>query len=254
MSSLYKIQEDIYNIFSEIEENDGEITNEQAELLTIKEEELKDKLDSYYKAIQVWKKDFDTCKAEKKRINDVQKKYENRIERLKTSMLNAVLEFGNTGKSNKYIELPTVRLFTKKSQSVEEDGVRLHILLEELNRFVEEIVSSGTLYTGEDVDLYGILQAINANVIAEQGEDFKPFTIGDLLSIKVEINTTASIADLFKKHPDALRELGTNPYLTTIKNVTEKSEWKTAIELYEAVTEFIPTCAKIVTNEYLQIK
>ena len=52
---IYKIQENINRIFIEIEENAGEITEEQLEQLNINQENLKQKLSDYNKAIQVYK-------------------------------------------------------------------------------------------------------------------------------------------------------------------------------------------------------
>ena len=53
--NIYKIQENINRIFIEIEENAGEITEEQLEQLNINQENLKQKLSDYNKAIQVYK-------------------------------------------------------------------------------------------------------------------------------------------------------------------------------------------------------
>ena len=41
MSSYYQISNDILDIFNQIEENDGEVTDEQLEQLSIKEDELR---------------------------------------------------------------------------------------------------------------------------------------------------------------------------------------------------------------------
>ena len=51
--NIYKIQENINRIFIEIEENAGEITEEQLEQLNINQENLKQKLSDYNKAIQL---------------------------------------------------------------------------------------------------------------------------------------------------------------------------------------------------------
>ena len=53
--NIYKIQENINRIFIEIEENAGEITEEQLEQLNINQENLRQKLSDYNKAIQVYK-------------------------------------------------------------------------------------------------------------------------------------------------------------------------------------------------------
>lgn len=253
MSSLYNISEDILRIFDEVESNDGEITDEQYDALCIKQEELKTKLDAYVKAIKSWEIDEKALKDEKKRFNDRQNVFKNRIERLKKAALDAVLTFGEHGKSNMFIELPTCRLFSRSSQSIEVDENRIRIFMEEFERYVRELVDAEVLYSGKDVDLQGILDAINANCKAVQGDDFKEFTIADLLTIKINISQTASVYELFKTG-NALRLYGTEPIHTKIEECTTKEDWKNSIESSNTFSTEPPTMAKIVINNSLQIR
>lgn len=252
MASLYQISKDILDIFVEIE-NQEEVTDNQYELLCIKEEELKTKLDSYVKAIKTFEADEKALKDEKKRFNDRQTILKNRIDRLKKAALNAVLEFGEQGKSNMYIELPTFRLSSRTTNSVEIDEDRINIFIEEFERYVRELVDAGILYAGKDVDLQGILDCINANVRADYGDDFEPFTINDLIAIKINVSQTASVYDLFKSGL-ALNLYGKEPINTKMENVTTKDDWKTIIECANTTNTSQPTMAKIVKNQSLQIK
>lgn len=247
MASLYQISDDILSIFNTIEQNDGEITEEQEQLLAVKENELSEKLNDYVKALQVWKSDIDACKCEEKRIKEVRNKYDNRIKQLKASMLNAVQMFGKEGKTNKFIELPTCRLFTRNSKSVEVDEERIDILIIQFDRLIHELVSQDVLYTGEDIDLEGIINVINANCKAEYGETFEPFTIDDLCHIRLSINTTATIYDYFRKGGNVLK--GLVKFNSIISNETSKDQFKFAIECNQNIS-----VAKIVENESIQIK
>ena len=253
MSSLYQISEDILRIFDEVEQNDGEITDEQYDALTIKQEELKTKLDAYVKAIKSWEVDEKALKDEKKRFNDRQNVFKNRIERLKSAALEAVLNFGEHGKSNMFIELPTCRLFSRASKSVEIDEERIRIFMSEFERYIRELVNTDVLYAGKDVDLQGILDCINANCRAEHGEDFEQFTLNDLIAMKINVSQTASVYDLFKSGM-ALNLYGKEPVYTHMENVTTKDDWKTIIETSKVAGTSSPTMAKVVTNQSLQIK
>lgn len=254
MSSLYNISNDILSIFNEIELAGGEVTDEQYNALTIKQEELKTKLDAYVKAIKSWETDEKALKEEKKRFNDRQNVFKNRIERLKNAALEAVLTFGEHGKSNMFIELPEFRLFSRQSTSIEVDEARVNIFLSEFERYVRELVGQGIIYTGEDVDLQGILDCINANVKAEKGDDFEPFTLTDLTTMRISVNTTMSIYKLFHKGGDALSQYAKTPFNTTISNETMKDDWKTAISVAKQQETSMPTIAKEVVNQSLQIK
>lgn len=250
MSTLYNISEDIYRIFDAIEAAEGEVTDEQYSELQIKREELKEKLDSYVKAVKEFQANADFCKNEKKFINDRQNIYKNRVEKLKSAMLDAVIAFGEQGKSNKFIELPNCRIFTKTSKSVEADEVRLNILSNEFYRLICELVRNGVLYTGEDVDLQGILDVINTNVIAEQGEGFEPFTIQDLIQCKLYISTTVSIYDCFRSNEHIIRQIVNNPINSIMDVEICKDDCKFVIEN----TNDKLTIAKQVINDNLQIK
>lgn len=253
MSSLYKISEDILRIFNDVESSEGEITDEQYDVLCIKQEELKEKLNNYVKAIKSWEVDEKALKDEKKRFNDRQNVYKNRIERLKAAALQAVLTFGEHGDSNMFIELPNFRLFSRSSQSIEVDENRVRIFMEEFERYIRELVDAGILYAGKDVDLQGILNCINANIRATHGEDFEPFTINDLIAMKINISQTASVYSLFKSGM-ALNLYGKEPLHTYMENVTSKDDWKTIIESSKIANTSAPTIAKIVTNQSLQIR
>lgn len=254
MSSLYNISNDILSIFNEVEQAEGEITDEQYDKLCIKQEELKEKLDSYVKAIKVWQVDEQALKDEKKRFNDRQNVYKNRIERLKKAMLEAVINFGETGKNNKFIELPNVRIFTKNTQSVEFNDLRINILINKFRDLIRELVQQGILYTGEDVDLIGILDSINAQCIAEYGEDFSPFNISDLKYLTINISYSNTIVELLRNNPDILNHIGKDMFNTEITNGTSKDEIKNVINVCSKLEQDQPTVAIIVNNQSIQFK
>jgi hypothetical protein len=253
MESLYQISEDILRIFNEVELNEGEITDDQYNALTIKQEELKTKLDAYVKAIKSWEADEKALKEEKKRFNDRQNVFKNRIERLKAAALQAVLNFGEQGKSNMFVELPTCRLFSRASKSVEIDESRISIFMEEFERYVRELVDADVLYAGKDVDLQGILDAINANCRATHGENFEEFTLNDLIALKINVSQTASVYDLFKSGR-ALQLYGNEHIYTHMEVATSKDDWKTVIDSSKIAGTSAPTMAKVVVNQLLQIK
>ena len=245
---------DILRIFNEVEQAEGEITDEQYDELCIKQEELKEKLDSYVKAIKVWQVDEQALKDEKKRFNDRQNVYKNRIERLKKAMLEAVINFGETGKNNKFIELPNVRIFTKNTQSVEFNEHRINILINKFRDLIRELVQQGILYTGEDVDLIGILDSINAQCIAEYGEDFSPFSISDLEYLTINISYSNTIGELLRNNPDILNHIGKDMFNTEITNGTSKDEIKNVINVCSKLEQDQPTVAIIVNNQSIQFK
>ena len=254
MASLYQIQEDILHIFNEVENSEGEITDEQYDALCIKQEELKTKLDAYVKAIKSWEVDEKALKEEKQKLNARQNVYKNRVQRLKQAALQAVLDFGEHGKTNMFIELQSCRLFSRSSESIIMNEDRAKLLQDLITNFVYEIESNKIACYGRDVDLKGILDSINANGKAEIGDDFVPFTIADLYQLKFTVSQTASIVDLFKRG-DAFHMIGNEFNYTNIERSIDANETKTYIKATQEHEELPKvTIANIVINQSLQIK
>lgn len=253
MASLYNISNKLINLFADIEAGGGEITEEQISHLAIAEEELKEKLDNYYKAILEWNADAAKCKEEEKRIAAVRKKYENRVNHLKTNMLAAVKQFGEEGKHNKFIELPSVRLFTKGTPAVDVNTARIDALIFHLDNIVRELVNNDMLDTNDEIDFEGLLAGINANCRAELGDDYEPYTMEDLLTLQLNVSVKLNAADLFTKGVNVLKGYVNNPLYGKIEDATSKDEWKSAIKVADNTNGKI-TLASIIVNESIQMK
>lgn len=76
MASIFNIQQDLYAIFNSIEENEGEITPELEEVLTIKREEFSTKIQGYVAYIKQLELDNKGIKEEIARLKDLQKSKE----------------------------------------------------------------------------------------------------------------------------------------------------------------------------------
>ena len=197
MASLYEISNDILRIFNDVEVAEGEITDDQYDALQIKQEELKEKLTNYVKAIKSWSADADAIKTEKSKLNARQNVYKNRVERLKKAICVAVNNFGTVGKTNKYIELVNYKISTRNTISANVDVERISDLCKVLQEYLHELNSNGCLYVGEDFDANGVLNAINNAIIAEKGAGYEPFTIDDFEYITINVDTTIPIKDVF---------------------------------------------------------
>lgn len=255
MASLYTIEQELLALFQVIEDNDGEITDEQFDLLKIKQDELAKKLTNYHQALQSWKADVDSCRDEEKRIASVRRTRENRIERLKLAMFEAVNKFGQDGKSgNKIYELPTVKFFTKGTQAVDVDDDRVSILIAQFESYIRELVSNDILFTGNEVDLTSILDVINTNTRAQFGEDYELFTLSDLTSIRLTVSITKSIYEYFRTGAEALVMYANNPIEVELRNSTSKDDWKGSINA-SVVAEVSPvTVAELKKNYHLQMR
>lgn len=253
MSSLYQISEDLLAIFANIEENEGEVTEEELEALEIKQEELNEKLASYKKAIRVWNSDIDACKAEEKRLKDARSVKENRINKLKDRMLNAVLTFGYEGKpnakgkSNHYYELPDGRMYTRTTESVELDENRLNILRNLIPVVCSESYKLDII--GNPLCLNQILELINEQLHIYY-ESVPDFTITDLNNIRFEYKDYVDITDLILNYSRKLKNKGVDVETCSVDISTDKQQLK--LVLNDPDKEL--TIAKLKETQSLTIK
>lgn len=253
MDSLYQISEDLLAIFANIEENEGEVTEEELQALEIKQEELNEKLASYKKAIRVWNADVDACKAEEKRLKDARTVKENRIEKLKSRMLEAVLTFGYEGKpnakgkTNHYYELPDGRMYTRTNEGVELDENRLNIL-----RNLIPVVCSESYkldIVGNPLCLIQILELVNEQLHIYY-EGVPDFTITDLNNIRFDYKDHVDITDLILYYSGKLKNIGVDVTSYGVDVSTDKQQLK--LVLHDPDKEL--TIAKLKESQSLTIK
>ena len=253
MNSLYQISEELLAIFANIEENEGEVTEEELQSLEIKQEELNEKLASYKKAIRVWNADIDACKAEEKRLKDARTVKENRIEKLKNRMLNAVITFGYEGKpnakgrTNHFYELPDGRIYTRTNEGVELDENRLNIL-----RNLIPVVCSESYrldIIGNPLCLKEILDLVNEQLHIYY-EGVPDFTITDLNKIRFDYKDHVDIMELILSYSGKLKNMGVDVTTYGVDVSTDKQQLK--LILNDPDKEL--TIAKIKETQSLTIK
>lgn len=128
---LYDIDVNLRALWTKIAEQEGEITEEDMQMLNELEIAKNDKLEGYGVIIREMKSEIDECDAEMKRIKEIADRKKNAMERLKKSLQ----EFMIGNEIDKF-ESVKVKLSFRKSQSleIEEDA----IIPEDLMRIKKE--------------------------------------------------------------------------------------------------------------------
>ena len=135
MRNIYEIQQELLSIFYELEENGGEITPELEEKLNITQETFRDKIRDYSNVVRQLQNDIINIKAEKDRLNNLQKSKEKTIERLKSVMTEAIEQFGDTSKAgSKFLDYGTGKVYVRHNEAVEVNE-------EATNRFINRYFS-----------------------------------------------------------------------------------------------------------------
>jgi len=114
--SLYEITSDYSQLMNEIEMNEGEITPELNEALTITEKELQTKSIAYLSVIKQSEAFVTQLDEEIKRLQALKKRNNNLVDNLKNRLLDAVKLFG-------VFEVGFTKFGTRKSTSVQVDDV-----------------------------------------------------------------------------------------------------------------------------------
>ncbi len=94
MNSLYKINQDLLEIFQQVDDQEGELTPEQETALEIKEGELQQKAVAYREVIGASESFISRIDDEIKRLQAIKKQKQSLVSRLKDNLLNAVKLFG----------------------------------------------------------------------------------------------------------------------------------------------------------------
>lgn len=207
--NLFAISAELENIFFEIEEAGGEVTEEILAKLAITEENLKQKLDGYRKAYAAISLEADACKKEEARIAAIRKTKENNAKRLKNSMYEAVVAYGETGKSgNKVINLVDSKLYTKKTEVVVINEDILFTFKDLVFDQFRELYNNDMLDISDtnvdSLDPQGFIDVINAKFKAEYSERAERmmeeygrlFVVEDLMLTNIKFETSITLYDL----------------------------------------------------------
>ena len=256
-NSLYNIEQDMIALYDKIEQQYGEILPEDEEALAINKENFENKLNGYNQYIHKLDDDIASCKKEEARIKDLRKKYENRQETAKNTVLKAIQMFGIQTKTGGYaIEFPTFKFSTRRSESIVPSDERLKYLNVELIRFIEELNNNDMLEPNTEWDLQGLCNSLNANIKAQMEADgvldkYLPFTTTDLELIELSIEASSSIANLFRSKTGVIESVIQGEY-----SKTELTINKISAKYYLNQTEDVNviSCCHKETNYSLQMK
>lgn len=250
MASIYNIQQELLDIFNQIEENEGEITPELEEQLRISKDEFEDKIRSYTSVIHQLECDLNAIKDEKARLDAIKKSKEKTIERLKQVMIEAIQLFGNTSKSGtKFIDYGTGKVSLRKSESIELEDDKLKIFT---NRFISYFnwLHYQNTFDQTEFDCKEITEYCNKAIDDE--EILPDFTEDDMAKIQADLDFRISLKDMISTEKGRALMRAILNYNTSVsaKPVIDKKTLKDEIKS----TSVCPTFATLVTKQSVIIK
>ena len=253
MASIFNIQQDLYAIFNNIEENEGELTPELEEALTIKREEFSTKIQGYVAYIKQLELDNKGIKEEIARLKDLQKSKERTIDNLKKIMAMAINEFGDTNKSGtKFLDYGTGKVSIRKSDSIEVDEEGTKQFVNRFFRYFNWLHFTNTA-NQQELDVKDIVDFCN-KIKQDDEEDVieTNYTDDDLNNLQANLDFKVNLKDLIT-NPDGLKLINSlldYKVLATIKPSVDKTEVKKEVKSNGE----IPTFAKYVIKDNVVIK
>lgn len=253
MANIFNIQQDLYAIFSSIEENEGEITPELEEALTIKREEFNTKVQGYVAFIKQLELDNKGIKEEIARLKDLQKSKEKTIDNLKKIMAMAINNFGDTNKSGtKFLDYGTGKVSIRKSDSIEVDEEGIKQFVNRFFRYFNWLRFTNTA-NQQEVDVKDIVDFCNKTKQDDEEDVVDTnYTDDDLTNLQASLDFKVNLKDLIT-NPDGLKLINSlldYNVLATIKPSVDKTEVKKEVKSNGE----IPTFAKYVIKDNVVIK
>lgn len=253
MASIFNIQQDLYSIFDSIEENEGEITPELEEALTIKREEFSTKIQGYVAFIKQLELDNKGIKEEIARLKDLQKSKEKTIDNLKKIMAMAIDAFGDTNKSgNKFLDYGTGKVSIRKSDSIEVDEEGTKQFVNRFFRYFNWLHFTNTA-DQQELDVKDIIDFCNKNKQDDEEDIVETnYTDDDLTNLQANLDFKVNLKDLIT-NPNGLKLINSlldYKVLATIKPSVDKTEVKKEVKSNGE----IPTFAKYVIKDNVIIK
>lgn len=130
--NIFDIAKEYEDILSIIEDNEGEITPEIAEKLSINESELEDKLRNYKHIIDRYKYEKEYVKDEQERLRNKITSRENTIRFLKNNIVETLKIYGIKSNTNYKLKYPDFTVYTRDSKSIDYDDNKLEFVIDKL--------------------------------------------------------------------------------------------------------------------------
>ena len=120
--NIYQIKQEFIELFNTLEENGGELTPELEEQLKVTKDSFKEKIKTYTDVVKTLNSDIESIKVEQKRLKELADSKQKTIDRLKSIIIDAIEEFGDTKKTGvRYVDYGTGKVSIRKTTAVDVD-------------------------------------------------------------------------------------------------------------------------------------
>ena len=189
--NIWQIQQDLLDVFNELEENGGELTPELEEKLTVTQEDFKNKIKSYGEVIKSLKGEIDTIDKETARLKELKDAKNRVIERLSKVIAQAITKFGDETKSGgKFLDYGTGKISVRNTQKVEIDTERTDAIAKSVFNYFNALAYTRELNSVHDLNEQEVREAI------KNSDGGMEFSTGELYNIPATLTFDVNLKDL----------------------------------------------------------
>ncbi len=233
MSNIFKISQDLLDVFQELENNGGELTDELEAKLTVSQADFKSKVKSYTDVIKHAEGDIKLIDEEIARLKELKESKKKAIARLEKVIIWATDMFGDSTKSGgKFIDFGLGKVSVRNTEKVEVDD---EFAEDAVNQFMEQIRQIA--FTGE----------LQNNDI----EDYITLPDDVINGVTTKISVDVPLKDFYGPSGNILRALYDSHKVFKYSANINKTELKIALK---ENPDAYPMLAHLVKNKSLTIK
>ena len=189
--NIWQIQQDLLDIFNELEDNGGELTPELEEKLAVTQEDFKNKIKSYGEVIKSLKGEIDTIDKETTRLKELKDAKNKVIERLSKVIAEAITKFGDETKSGgKFLDYGTGKISVRNTQKVEVDTERTDAIAKSVFNYFNALAYTRELNSVHNLDEQEVREAI------KNSDGGMEFSSDELYNIPATITFDVNFKDL----------------------------------------------------------
>jgi hypothetical protein len=245
--NIFDISKELLDIFQELEENGGELTDELESRLAITQADFQAKVKSYTDVIKYTNAEIDLIDKEIARLKSLKESKNKAIDRLESIVIWAVSKFGDTTKAgNKFIDFGTGKVTVRNSEKVEVDTDIADTVVKNVFSYLNMLNFTKELNYTENINSSDVVKAIGEmeNPVNITEEEFN------------NIDASLSINFNLKKLLDSKGIEFTKQFLNFVQSYKTKSNIsKTALKpILEKNEVDLHNIASLVHNQTLSIK
>lgn len=169
--NIFQISQELQDIYTELEENGGELTDELEAKLAVSESDFKSKVKSYGEVIKSIDAEIDLIDKEVARLKELKESKNKVIERLKNVIIWAIDMYGDTTKfGGKFVDYGTGKISIRNTEKVEVNTDTTDTVVKSFFEYIRACTFSKELDYAESVDSKEVLNFLNDYVKINEEE------------------------------------------------------------------------------------